>query len=1097
MHQRVRIVWGLLVACALLWPASGVFAQGVTTGAINGVVKDAQGLAVPGSTVVALHEPSGTTYEAVTREDGRFSIPGMRVGGPYTVTASLEGFQPQVTKDVYVILGVSSDLTLTLKTLAVTEEVTVVAQSDAVFSSARTGAATAISRETLATLPTLSNRLDSFTKLTPQYGGSGSFGGVDNRLNNITVDGSYFNNSFGLGGAPGDRTGVAPISLSAIESVQVNIAPYDVRQGNFVGAGVNTVTRSGGNTFHGSAFYQWRDQGLVGTEAKGLAYNPGTFDFHNGGGWVSGPVVKNKLFFFGNIEDESVTQPGTTFRANKGGETAVGNTTRVLASDLDALSAFMKSKFNYDTGPYQDYPFQTPARRYLFRGDYNLNSTNKVSVRYNQLDSDTDVLLSNSSSLGFGNRRSNTTGLNFDASNYQIKENIRSIIGEWNGAFGGNMANSLIIGYTKQDESRDVRYPTLFPMIDILEGGSVYTTLGFEPFTPNNELRYNTFQLQDSFTMYKNAHSLTFGASYEKYRSENVFFPGKQSAYVYNSLADFYADANDYLANPNRTVSSVTLRTFQVRWNNIPGSEKPLQPLEVQYIGAYAQDVWQWKSNFSMTYGLRFDVPVFGDTGYQNAVADAMTFMDENGQKVQYETAKLPDPKFLWSPRVGFNWDVFGNRNTQVRGGTGVFTGKPAYVWISNQIGNTGVLTGFESLSNTTARPFNPNTERYKPANVTGAPASSFELALTDPNFKFPQVWRTSIGLDQRLPGGWVGTIEYLYSKDVNGVYYINANLPAPSSGFAGADGRPRWTAGNRINSTVSNAVVLKNQDVGSTWNISGSLERTYRNGLYVKGGYRYGVAWNTVDPGSIAFGSWNGNPHSSNPNTPGVGYGSYSPGHRIFAAGSYSFQWLKALTTSFSLFYEGYTNGNTSYTFSGDLNGDGGTGNDLIYVARDQSEMNFQEYSSTVAGVTKVFTAAQQAAAWDSYIAQDSYLSQHRGEYTRKYAVFLPMVHRVDLSASQDVFKNLWGSRHSVQFRVDISNFGNLLNSDWGVGQRLINAQPLIVPSSTQGGPVDASGRAQYRLRAINNELMTKSLETTAGGSDVWRMMFSIRYQF
>ena len=644
MHQRLRIVFGLLAAAALFLAPSGAMAQGVTTGAISGIVKDAQGLAVPGSTVLAVHQPSGSTYEAVSREDGRFSIPGMRVGGPYTVTASLEGFQPSVTSDVFVNLGVAADLTLTLRTVAVSETVTVVAESDAVFSSARTGASTAIARETLAALPTNSNRLADFTRLTPQAAGT-SFGGVDNRLNNITVDGSYFNNSFGLGGSPGDRTGVAPISLSAIEAVQVNIAPYDVRQGNFVGAGVNTVTRSGGNSFRGSAFYQWRNESLVGTEAKGLTYNPGTFDFHNGGGWVSGPIVKNKAFFFFNFEDEANTYPGTTFKANNGSETVAGNTTRVLASDLQALSAYMKSKFGYETGPYEGYQFETPARRYLIRGDYNLNQTNKVSVRYNQLDSNTDVLLSNSSSLGFGNRRSNLNALNFESSNYQIKENIRSFIGEWNGAFGGNKANTLIVGYTKQDESRDVRYPTLFPLIDILKDGSTYTSIGYEPFTPNNELRYNTFQVQDSFTMFLKGHSLTFGASYEKYRSENVFFPGKQSAYVYNSLADFYTDANDFLANPNRTVSPVTARTFQVRWNNIPGAEKPLQPLEVQYTGVYAQDVWQAKNNFSLTYGIRFDVPVFGDTGYANAVADAMTFMDEKGDMVQYldrETAR-PD----------------------------------------------------------------------------------------------------------------------------------------------------------------------------------------------------------------------------------------------------------------------------------------------------------------------------------------------------------------------------------------------------------------------------------------------------------------------
>jgi hypothetical protein len=1079
---------GLLVACALFWPASVAYAQGVTTGSIGGIVKDAQGLAVPGSTVMAVHEPSGSKYEAVTRADGRFSIPGMRVGGPYTVTASLEGFQPQVTKDVYVSLGVSNDLTLTLKTVAVSEEVTVVAQSDAVFSSARTGAATAITRENIATLPTTDNRLTSYTRLTPQAAGS-YIGGVDNRLNNITVDGSYFNNSFGLAGSPGDRTGVAPISPDAIEAVQVNIAPYDVRQGNFVGAGVNTVTRSGSNSYRGSAFYQWKNDSLVGTEAKGLPYNPGTFKFHNTGGWFSGPIVKNKLFFFFNFEDEANSYPGTTYRANTGGEPVQGNTTRVLASDLDTLSAYMKKNFNYETGPYQGYQFETPARRYLFRGDYNLNSTNKVSVRYNQLDSNTDVLLSNSSSLGWGTRRSNTTGLNFEASNYQILENIRSLIGEWNGAFGGNKANTLIVGYTKQDESRSVRYPTLFPMIDILEGSTVYTTLGYEPFTPNNELRYNTFQLQDSLTMYMKGHSLTFGASFEKYRSENVFFPGKQSAYVYNSLADFYTDANDYLANPNRTVSPVTLRRFQVRWNNIPGMEKPLQPLEVMYTGAYAQDVWELKSNFSLTYGLRFDVPVFGDTGYRNAVADAMTFMDENGNPVQYSTKKLPDANFLWSPRVGFNWDVFSNRNTQIRGGTGVFTGRPAYVWISNQIGNTGVLTGFEQLDNTTARPFSPDTERYKPTNVTGEPASSFELALTDPNFKFPQVWRTSIGLDQRLPGGWVGTLEYLYSKDVNGLYYINANLPTPNGAYVGADTRPRWigSGSNRINAPVANAVVLKNQNVGTNWNISGSLERTYRNGLYIKGGYRYGRAWNTVDPGSIAFGSWNNNQHSGNPNNPGVAYSSSSPGHRVFAAGTYTFEWLKALGTTVSVFFEGYTGGQASYTFSGDANGDGGTSNDLIYIPRDQSEMNFQAYTSS----GQTYTAAQQAAAWDTYISQDAYLSQHRGEYAVRGAVFLPMVYRTDLSVSQEVFKNIAGRRNSLQFRVDIANFGNLLNSDWGVGQRLVNAQPLTTPSA------DAAGRMQYRLRAVNNELMTTSLQTTAGFSDVYSVMFSIRYQF
>jgi hypothetical protein len=1092
MKPTVRSNLVLLALCALLWPAAPARAQGVTTGAIAGAVADAQGQVIPGASVVAVHEPSGTRYEATSRTDGRFTIPGMRIGGPYTVTVSLSGFQPQATRDVFVTLGSATDLRLTLSTLAVTEEVTVVAESSEVFSSARTGAATTVSRDALQTLPTVTDRINDFARLSPQYTGGpfgGSFVGQDNRLNNITIDGSYFNNSFGLGGQPGDRTGVTPVSSAAVEEIQVNVAPYDVRQGNFVGAGVNMVTRSGGNQFRGSAYWWFRDNDLVGTEAKGNTYNPGTFDARRYGGWLSGPVIKDKLFFFGSIEDDKLTGPGTTFQANTGGQTVGGNVTRVLASDLDQLSSYLQSNFGYQTGPYQGYDHETPARRYLAKIDYNLNSRNKISFRYTHLDSDTDVLLSNSSSLGFGNRRTNTTGLNFQNSNYKILENIRSGVAEWNSIISSNMANSLIVGYTEQDESR-ASLGTFFPMADVLEGGSVYTTFGFEPFTPNNELRYNTFQIQNSFTWNRGNHAFTFGATAQRYESENVFFPGSQSVYTYNSLADFYADANDYLANPSRTTSPITLGRFQVRWNNIPGQEKPVQPLEVWYTGLYAQDEWQASRNVKIMYGLRLDVPFFGETGYQNANADALTFRDENGQGVQYQTAKLPDANVLWSPRVGFNWDVSGERVTQVRGGTGVFTGPPAYVWISNQIGNTGVLTGFEQLNNTRLRPWNPNPNAYKPTNVTGEPASSYELALTDPDFKFPQTWRSNVAVDRKLPLGLIGTAELIYNRDVNGIYYINANLAPANTAFAGADNRPRWTTGNRVHSNVANAVVLKNQDVGRSWTASASLQKTFRQGL-LKTAYSYFEAKNTVDPGSIAFGSWNNNQHPGDPNNPGLGYS--GRGHRFFAAGSYKVEYLRFGATTFSAFLEGASLGNASYTYSGDLNGDGGTSNDLIYVPRNTSEMNFQTFTSG----GRTYTAAEQAAAWEAYISQDSYLSSRRGQYAERGGVRLPMAWRLDFAVAQDLFKDLGGARHSLQFRADILNLTNLLNSDWGVGQRLINAQPLIVPTAAQGGPADAQGQAQYRLRVINNQLMSKSLESTAFLSDVYRIQFSLRYSF
>ncbi len=1094
----------LLAFCVLLWPVGRANAQGVTTGAITGTVKDPQGQVVPGASVTAVHEPSGSTYEGFTQADGRFFIPGMRVGGPYRVTASLTGFSTETKGNISLSLGVTQDLDFTLKLANIAETITVVGQSDPVFSSTRTGAATAVSRDDLATLPTISGRIADITRLTPQASGS-NFAGQDSRMNNITVDGSYFNNSFGLRNAPGDTSGVAPISLEAIEQVQVSVAPYDVRQGNFVGAGVNTVTRSGTNKVTASVYRRFRNESFVGTEARGLAFNPGVFNTHTTGVWAGGPIVKNKLFAFGSYENFKETRPLSTFRANLGGEPIGGSITRVLASDLNGLSSFLSSKFNYDTGSFENIDKQIPGKPLLLKGDYNINSGNKVTFRYNQLKSSTDVLLSGSSSLGNPTGRSsgtNTTFLGFKNSNYSILENIRAGVGEWNSVIGSSMSNNLIAGYTTQDESRgDVG--KLFPFVDILDGSGVaYTSFGSEPFTPNNELRYKTFQLLDNFTKFGNRHSLTFGGSVEKYNSENVFFPGKQSAYVYNTLADFYTDVNGYLANQNRTTSPVTLRRFQVRYTNIPGQEKPIQPLQVWYAGGYVQDEWRPRTNITVTAGLRVDAPFFGDTAYPNANVDALTFRDETGAAVKYATGKLPDPKPLWSPRLGFNWDVAKDQKTQVRGGTGVFTGKPAYVWISNQIGNTGVLTGFIQEDNTTARPFNPDPNRYKPTTVTGAPATSVDLAVTDPNFKFPQTWRSNIAVDRRLPWGLTGTGEFIYNRDINGVYYINANLPAAQSAFVGADGRPRWTGvacatagqagpcvtriNNAVGNQITNAIVLKNQNVGRSWNVAGSLSKTLTSGFSIKSAYSYGEARNTVDAGSIASGSFTNNPMHGDPNNPGPGYSSASPGHRVFVATSYSKQYFGFGATTVSAFWEARTIGNTSYTFSGDMNGDT-AGNDLIYIPRDTSEMNFSTFTAS----GKTFTAADQAAAFETYIKQDNYLSKHRGEYAERGAVFLPFVRRMDLSLSQDVFHSIAGRRHSGQIRLDVTNFGNLLNHNWGVGQRLTRNQILT------NGAADAQGRATYRLAVVNNQLLTKSLETTTFAGDVYTMMLSFRYTF
>jgi hypothetical protein len=824
------------------------------------------------------------------------------------------------------------------------------------------------------------------------------------------------------------------------------------------------------------------------------------------------------VFIFGNYENEEDKRPLHTFRANQGGEPVGGNVSRVLASDLTTLSSYLKTNFGYDTGGFDNLPSTTPAKRYLLRTDVNLSNSNKVSFRYNQLDSSASKIASGSASAGLG-RSLGTNWIPYENSNYAQLENIKSGIAEWNSVIGNTMSNSLQGGYTTNNENRqDIQ---LFPFVDILApDGTAYLSFGSEPFTPNNELLYQTTQLQDNFTKFSSKHSLTFGFTLQKYEAQNSFFNCcKQGAWVYNSLADFYADANGYLANQNRVSSTVVPRRYQVRWMNIPGLDKPIQNLNVLNTGAYAQDEWRPLSNLTVTAGLRVDVPGFdNDTTYPNPNANALTFRDETGAPVKYDSGALPDAKLLFSPRVGFNWDVANDQKTQIRGGIGIFTGPPLYVWISNQLGNTGVLQGSLLEDNPTARPFTPDINKYKPANVSGAPATSYELDVTDNNFKFPQVLRNNIAVDRRLPWGLTGTVEFLYNKDINGIYYINANLPAAQSAFTGVDNRPRWTGTSctaptagacvtRINNAAGNqvtaAIVMKNQSVGDSWNISTSLMKSLYRGLLVRGAYSYGDAHNTIDPGSTAGSSFNLNEHRADPNNPGVGRSQSAQGHRVFIQGSYSKQYFGFGATTVSAFWEarralvgagGGLSTNGSYVFAGDMNGDGGSGNDLIYIPKNTSEMNFVQF--TAGGNT--FTPEQQAAAFEAYINQDPYLSKHRGEYAERGGLWNPFQNRMDLSLTQDVFRNIGGKRNAGQFRIDITNFGNMLNSNWGVSQRTV--APITQAYGVQiltNAAADAQGRVSYRMATVNNQLVTKTFQTASGLSDVYQFMLSFRYSF
>ncbi|HEV7701675.1 MAG TPA: hypothetical protein VGO43_15700, partial [Pyrinomonadaceae bacterium] len=972
--------------------------------------------------------------------------------------------------------------------------------------------------------------INDFAKLSPFYGGGpfgGSIAGQDNRMNNITVDGSYFNNSFGLSGQPGERTNVSPISLEAIQEFQVNVAPYDVRQGNFVGAGINTVTKSGTNTYHGSAYYDFRNETFGGTKTGNLLFNRGQLDYKLWGFTIGGPLPylrfgegspshavasgKDKAFFFFSYENEKTSKPAHTFTACNTGQTCQsGSVSKVKASDLDTFSAFLQSKFGYDTGAYQGYNFSIPATKFLFRNDWNINSGNRFTFRYLRLRSTTDNPISTSNSggtAGFGRGSNGLSFLSFQNSGYKIQENIDSYVGEWTSTFSPHVANSLIVGYTLQDESRP-NTTKLFPLIDIHDGSaslSASTTLtsaGYEPFTPLNTLQYHSFQIQDNLSWYRGRHTYQTGMSFEQYHSLNIFFPSSQSIYSYRSFTDFYADANAFL---NGTPSTVNPARFNVRYNNIPGSTIPIQPLDVKYVGVYGQDQWKIRENLNITYGLRVEVPFFGATGFANPLVDTLTFRNGDGSPLKLSTSKLPGRNVLYSPRLGFNYSPLRSAKLQFRGGTGVFSARPPYVWISNQIGNNGVLTNITNLDSTTGQApgtfpyhFNPNPDAYKPASVTGAPvAGAQDLNFTVPNYKFPAIWRSSFAVDYQLPFNLIAGAEYLYSRDVNGTAYINANLSAPDGAFVGADNRPRWIADTcpgtglnagqqvKVNCAVVQAITLENSNVGRASNIAFTLEKRSSHGVWIKGGYAYGVSKNLVDASSTAGTSFGAIFTRGNPNAPELSYSSATMGHRVYAAASYHIDYFHFGGTTISAFWESKTQSTNSYRYSNDMNGDG-TQNDMIYIQKDPSETLFVANGA--------FTPAQESAAWEAYINQDKYLSSHRGQYALRGAVFYPLRHQLDMSFSQDFHVKFLGAEQHLQLRADILNFGNLLNHNWG---------GAVTPANNNFNPlafvgIDATtSRPTFRLNTFSSQLITSTFTRRVTGADVYTYQLGLRYSF
>jgi len=810
---------------------------------------------------------------------------------------------------------------------------------------------------------------------------------------------------------------------------------------------------------------------------------------------LGAPIIKNKLFIFGNYEGIERTEPGTNW-ISEGSPLTGTQISRVKYNDMKTLSDFMNTKFGYVTGPWEGYSNTNTSNKFLIRTDWNINDKNKLTARYVFHNSEAQINISNSQSAGAGNRTTQFNAMSFQNSGYTIQDNTRSLVLELNSTLSKSLFNNLIVSYDKQIENRGYM-SQMFPTIDIREGSATYTSVGFDPFTPGNKLDYTTFNITNNLTKYLDKHTLVGGFNYQKYQSNNLFFPASNGVYIFNSLNDFYTAANQSLANGGAPSAFAPAR-FQFRYSALPGAVEPLQTLKSDRLDLYLQDEFDATQNLKLTFGIRANIIGFEQTALENPAVTSMTFA--NGER--FNTGVLPKTQLLFEPRFGFNYDVKGNKKTQIRGGTGVFTGRPPYVFLSNQIGNNGVLTGFIDVSGAAAANygFTANPNQYFIPSTPTLP-STFDLAFTDQNYRFPQVWKNNLAVDQKLPWlGLVASVELLYNKTLNAVHYYNANLDAPVGTLGGVDNRPRYAgndAGVRVNDNVSMGAVLTNRDGAYNKSATFKLEKPVSKGLWGYVAYTAADAQDFMDAGSIASGSWQSALSVNGNNNLDLATSSFVVKNRIVGLLGYRIDYGKKYggATTFTLGYVGSQNNPFSYIVAGDLNGDRVNNNDLVFVPNSGSDIRFATLTVGSGATAVTYTEAQQQAAFDAYISQDPYLSTRRGQYAERNALDLPFLHRFDLSVAQDIFIKIAGKRNAFQIRADILNFGNMLNNEWGVSQRVTNSQLLNFVSR------DANNVPTYRLAtqrdASGTYLIRDTYQYNSSVFDVWSAQLGIRYTF
>lgn len=1077
-YLRLALVMALLIG-VLACPGQ-LLAQGVTTGGMTGIVANERDEPLVNAGIVVMHEPTGTQYFGLVGSEGRFDLPNMRIGGPYTATASHIGYGTQQQTDIYINLGQTVTLEFKMVEEAIEiKGIEVVAEKDIVLNSTRTGAATYLEPELVVQMPSIKRSTRDLFRLDPRNDGNYSFSGKNWLFNNISLDGSYFTNSFGLDDpAPGGQTDAEPVPFDAVEQVQVSVAPFDVREGGFTGAGINTVTKSGTNRFKASVYTFLRNESFIGNEVSGteVIADP-SLKYNQSGITFSGPIAQNKLFFFVNAEMERRDDPGTNFVADRDGNVEFGES-RVRASIMDSIKNVMRDVYNYETGDYEDYINETNNNKLLAKLNWNISNNHNLVFRYNFLDAGRDLpphpfVLS----PGGTGRGPNENSLPFQNSGYQINNEINSFALELNSRTN-RWANRFFTSYNRFRDFRDP-FSEDFPTVEIAEDGVTYTTLGHEPFSIHNILDTDVWQFTDNFTYFLGKHALTGGANFETftfYNSFNLFrhglwfIPPQFGGTTFSSLDAFFDATNPESPNFVDFRSYITPDTEPFKGEDI----------EVGQLSFYGQDEFYASKNLKFTAGLRVDLPMYFNDMVDNPFSRALYCLDENGNEEIVDQSRLPDATPLLSPRLGFNWDVTGDRAMQVRGGTGIFTGRLPFVWIGNNISNPGP---------------NPNLQSHM---------QSFDLNAMVEDFKWPQAWTTDVAVDKKLPWDLLGTIEVVYGKDINGIYVRNADLAQPTGTLP--DGRNYYggIGNNKLNDFAvvdgdtigfgGGIYVIDNTDEGSNFNATIQLRKTFDSGLSTGLAYSFTDAKNTLKSTEIASVLWQGNPMQGNPNIAELSYSEFGNRHRIIGNANYRHEWSEGMATSVGLFMEfaegnrfTYAGGNRySFIYAGDVNGDGQAGNDLIYIPENQSDIILDAYT-TDDGQT--VTADEQWTALEAFIEQDDYLKANRGSIAERFGAVNPWFSNIDLRVLQDFSLHMRGNKHTFQFSFDALNLANLFNSDWGV-RKAANA---AATSPLELVRFDESGAPVFNYKGIATETYSED----PGEFSRWRIQTGFRYFF